>query len=328
MKNYIKNCEAGACMAVQEHAWMTKELFLNWLQHFASSIPSGVSPSNRALLIFDGHGSHVAYNTIEEARRLGIDLVTLPAHTSHKLQPLDVSVFSPFKNYFKQQRSKWMSNNPNIEIGREELATIASMTFKQALTPANIISGFRRTGIWPLNRSALQNDMRPSEAFDVTEDTQTWGTEADATTMEEQPEHMTAEACLRLYGYSEEQIDQFVHSYNEDIQGTQATTEGVASPPQIVDPCIDMSTLDGLSLPTQATEPDHLREAANDIGVQTNFMNDEVTLSMPTQPEIDPEDVIHYFTNASNWVNEGAANSEEEEPISDEEIVPCKQADG
>ncbi|KAH9314182.1 hypothetical protein KI387_022809 [Taxus chinensis] len=167
LKNYIAGCEPGACMAAQPHAWMTKELFMNWLHHFARSVPGGVSPKNRHLLIFDGHGSHVALGTIQEARNLGIDLLTLPAHTSHKLQPLDVSVFSPFKNYFKTVRSRWMARNPGLEIRRTELAKLGSQAFQLAVTPENIKAGFRRIGIWPLDQNALSNDMRPSEAFDV-----------------------------------------------------------------------------------------------------------------------------------------------------------------
>lgn len=34
LQNYIAKCESGACMAAQKHAWMMKELFLNWLYHF------------------------------------------------------------------------------------------------------------------------------------------------------------------------------------------------------------------------------------------------------------------------------------------------------
>lgn len=60
LKNYIQNCELGACMATHPHAWMIKELFLNWLCHFAASVPSGVSPENIHLLILDGHGSHMS----------------------------------------------------------------------------------------------------------------------------------------------------------------------------------------------------------------------------------------------------------------------------
>lgn len=65
-----------------------------------------------------------------------------------------------------------MSKYPQIEIGREELATLASKAFAQVLTPTNIISGFCRTRILPLNESPLQNDMSPSEAFEVAVDTQ------------------------------------------------------------------------------------------------------------------------------------------------------------
>lgn len=68
--------------------------------------------------MFDGHGNHVTFSTIQEARSLGIDLLTLPTHTSHRLQHLYVSVFSPFKAYFKSKRSKWMAKHPHIEIRR------------------------------------------------------------------------------------------------------------------------------------------------------------------------------------------------------------------
>ena len=33
LKNYIQNCEPGACMVSHPHAWMTKELFLSWIFH-------------------------------------------------------------------------------------------------------------------------------------------------------------------------------------------------------------------------------------------------------------------------------------------------------
>lgn len=92
-------------MAAHPHAWMTKELFMNWIFHFVASILGGVSPENRHLLILDGHGSHMVVHTIEEANNFGIDLLTFPTHTTHRLQPLDVSMFGPFKNYFRVEQA-------------------------------------------------------------------------------------------------------------------------------------------------------------------------------------------------------------------------------
>ncbi|XP_057859753.2 MFS-type transporter clz9-like [Cryptomeria japonica] len=159
IQNYIGKCEPGARMATKQHVWMTKELFTSCLHHFKHSVPRDVSPMNRCLLIFDGHDSHVALSTIQEARMLGIDLLTLPTHTSHKLQSLDVSVFSPFKTYFKSERVAWIERFPNLEIRRVELAELSSKSLAKALTISNITTGFKRTGIWPLNYDALTQDM-------------------------------------------------------------------------------------------------------------------------------------------------------------------------
>jgi hypothetical protein len=41
--------------------------------------------NNRVLLILDGDGSHVTLKAIEQTRYFGLDMVTLPLHTSHAL---------------------------------------------------------------------------------------------------------------------------------------------------------------------------------------------------------------------------------------------------
>jgi len=73
-------------------------------------------------LILDGHGSHIVVQTIEEENNLGINLSTFPAHTAHRFQPLDVSEFSPLKNYLRLELIAWMENNPRFEVKRFELA--------------------------------------------------------------------------------------------------------------------------------------------------------------------------------------------------------------
>ncbi|MCO5601306.1 hypothetical protein L7F22_055425 [Adiantum nelumboides] len=99
--NYIENCEEGAAMAMQKKAWMTSELFQAWLEHFDNAITQRIGKSSRHLLILDGHGSHVSLEVVAKANEAGIDIITLPAHTSHKLQPLDVFVFKSKYNYKK-----------------------------------------------------------------------------------------------------------------------------------------------------------------------------------------------------------------------------------
>jgi hypothetical protein len=124
-----------------------------------------MSPSHRHLLILDGHILHVSVEVVQEARAAGLDLLTLPSHTSHVLQPLDVSIFKPFKQFFHQYRDFWMSRNLNEGASKEILAQWVSLSLKKALTEGNIQKRFSGTGIWPLNEHAIDSMLAPSQAF-------------------------------------------------------------------------------------------------------------------------------------------------------------------
>jgi hypothetical protein len=92
-QNYIERCEPGTTMAMQPRAWMTGYLFSAWISHFIECVQhtGGISVEQRHLLILDGHSSHMTLDIVWEARAAGLDLLTLPSHTSHAMQPLDVS---------------------------------------------------------------------------------------------------------------------------------------------------------------------------------------------------------------------------------------------
>lgn len=154
-------------MAMQPRAWMTTYLFSAWISHFIACIRrfDVISPTQRHLLVLDGHNSHVTLEVATGARKVGLDLISLPSHTSHKLQPLDVSVFKPFKGFFRQYRDFWMSRYVDEPAGKETLAQWVSLSLKKALTASNICSGFRATGIHPLNKHAIDEDMGPSRVY-------------------------------------------------------------------------------------------------------------------------------------------------------------------
>jgi hypothetical protein len=101
-RNYIDRCEDKATMAMAQKAWMSGPLFYTWLSHFIARVKDSFEllQTSRHLLILDGHNSHITLEVIHKASQAGIDMVTLPSHTSHALQPLDVSMFAPFKKVF------------------------------------------------------------------------------------------------------------------------------------------------------------------------------------------------------------------------------------
>lgn len=108
-ESYIARCEDGASMAIEPEASMTSFLFSQRISHFIKSLQSrgGISPSNCHLLVLDGHNSHVTLKVVYKAMEVDLDIITLPSHTSHPVQPLDISVFGPFKRGFKRCKDAW-----------------------------------------------------------------------------------------------------------------------------------------------------------------------------------------------------------------------------
>ena len=122
---------------------------MEWMDHFIHEVESQekLSKERRLLLILDGHKSHINLEVLIKAKDHGIDMIPLPSHTSHELQPLDKAYFRPFKIAFRAYRDVWLIKNSGNKCKKEDLAQWASLALKKALTSKNILSGFRATGI-------------------------------------------------------------------------------------------------------------------------------------------------------------------------------------
>ena len=90
--------------------WQNVDTFLTWLKHFVEYAKP--SESQPILLILDNCSSHVDVSIIDYAKKHYITLLSFPPHCSHRLQPLDVSVFGPNKTYKDQKVDTWMRENP------------------------------------------------------------------------------------------------------------------------------------------------------------------------------------------------------------------------
>jgi len=73
---------------------------LNYLKHFHKyARPSKEFP---VLLLLDNHVSHVSLAGIDYCKENNIVLLSIPPHCSHELQPLDKTVYGPFKTFFNE----------------------------------------------------------------------------------------------------------------------------------------------------------------------------------------------------------------------------------
>lgn len=118
----------------------------------------------RRLLLLDGHGSHLTARFIAFCLDKRIDLVVLPPHTSHILQPLDVGLFGPLKRALSTEIDRLFRLDTR-RIPRIEWTEAFITARSRAFTTRNVESAFRASGIYPLSPitilSTLQMPLEP-----------------------------------------------------------------------------------------------------------------------------------------------------------------------
>ena len=130
--------------------WSNSKIFMHYLENHFLKFVQGDSEQHK-LIIYDGHKSHVNPQVAEWAREHKIILFVLPPHYSHVLQPLDVSCFGPFQNIYNQEAQKFMLKNRGQSIQKCDVAKVASVAYRLALSPSNLIASLeknRHLSIW------------------------------------------------------------------------------------------------------------------------------------------------------------------------------------
>ncbi|XP_065645803.1 uncharacterized protein LOC136076256 [Hydra vulgaris] len=106
----INGAPTGSIGLCNKSGWVTSENFLVAMKHFIFHAKPSVE--HPVLSLLDNHKSHISFETIRFAKENSLILLTFPSHCSHRLQPLDVSVFGPFKSYFRIAQNEWLASNP------------------------------------------------------------------------------------------------------------------------------------------------------------------------------------------------------------------------
>jgi hypothetical protein len=145
-------------IAVSDNGWTNDKLGLEWIQHFHENTKH--CKGKWRLLIFDGHGSHSTSEFRDFCLQNCILTLCMPAHTSHILQPLDVSCFGPLKKAYGSQIENKMRLGIN-HITKEEFLPAFFTAHQQTMTTGNITSGFRATGLVPFNPERVLENLGP-----------------------------------------------------------------------------------------------------------------------------------------------------------------------
>lgn len=159
----------GTVFACNPSGWMQTDIFNQWFDHFLNHTKPTID--DPVLLILDGHATHTKnIEFIEKARKNHTTVVCLPPHSSHKLQPLDVSFMAPFNTYYVQAVEKFLRNNPGRVVTQFQVSKLLGEAFVRAALPGTAINGFRKCGIVPLDPHVFSDaDFAAAEVTDIPE---------------------------------------------------------------------------------------------------------------------------------------------------------------
>jgi hypothetical protein len=138
--------------------YMNSEINLEWLQKVFEPSTRERANSRPRILISDGFETHESFDVLKFCLENNIVPCRLPSHTSHKLQPCDVSVFGPLKIAYREKVEHLERRGANA-VNKEHFVLLYRRARDAALTARNIRSGWSKAGLFPFNPSRVLEGM-------------------------------------------------------------------------------------------------------------------------------------------------------------------------
>lgn len=148
--------------------WFDYQCFEDWFNN--TMLPILRRQDGKKILIGDNLSSHLNIEVIRRCEKYNISFIALPPNATHLVQPLDVAFFRPMKGKWREILHAWKDTTFGSRCG-----TIPKDMFprllKQLMDAINerlvdiLPAGFRKTGIYPLNRAEVLSRM-PEEIMD------------------------------------------------------------------------------------------------------------------------------------------------------------------
>ena len=146
----------GWKFSCNSRGWTSNYHGIKWLtEHFDVVTKAQLdSPDDYRLLLCDGHDSHISAEFVDYAIKNNIEIILLPPHSSHLLQPLDIAIFSPLKRAISSRLHRLMQTGIS-RLEKAEWLEYFAKAREDAITSINILSGWRGGGLFPQNHHRI-----------------------------------------------------------------------------------------------------------------------------------------------------------------------------
>lgn len=147
-----------------KNSWFNGPIFEDWFTTIVMPYFRRLPENSQKVLIGDNLASHISLKIVQECEQNNIRFVLLPANSTHLCQPLDVAFFRPLKGKWRATLNEWKSKYRGC-VPKDKFPSLLkncldSLNADNA-SSKNLISGFRATGIHPINAEEVLKRLPP-----------------------------------------------------------------------------------------------------------------------------------------------------------------------
>jgi hypothetical protein len=143
---------------ISDNGWTTDKIGIDWLINHFIPYTNGRVMGRYRMLVLDGHGSHLTAEFDRICTENNIIPICMPPHSSHLLQPLDVSCFAVLKRQYGQLVEQRMRLGFN-HIDKIDFLTAFPEARIMAYKADTIRNGFAATGLVPFDPDRVYQQL-------------------------------------------------------------------------------------------------------------------------------------------------------------------------
>ena len=163
LEAWVKKVQRRGRVCLSDKGWTNNYLGLEWFKQVFHPYTQRYQKGKYRLLILDGHASHITSDVIEFCRNQNIVLACLPSHTTHILQPLDVSFFFPLANSYRRKLSQKFRLIKAVAVGKRDFITLYQEVRGQITKESTIRHAWEKTGLFSFNPELILDKIRKKD---------------------------------------------------------------------------------------------------------------------------------------------------------------------
>jgi len=146
----------GVTVRCSDTGYIKAHLFDEYARIFVKFLRDNglLTNEKKHIVLLDGHNSHIFnLDFIDFMIANGIEVLAIPAHTSHVIQPLDGAPFANVKKAWYDELDEYNRRASGRALPKSQWFNVFTPAWMAGMTKEFIQAGFKMTGMVPLDRS-------------------------------------------------------------------------------------------------------------------------------------------------------------------------------